>query len=68
MVREALTCPRGATFNEMLTLLVVRFPDRDPRKTRATISAAANAFCTSKKYEIGRGTVYLCKIKDEQAA
>jgi hypothetical protein len=48
----------GATADEILTVLVKKFPDRDPDGMRKTVLIQASKNCTSKERVEKRGLIY----------
>jgi hypothetical protein len=49
---------KGATADEMLAVLVTKFPDRKADGMRKTVMIQANANCTSKETDEKRGLIY----------
>jgi hypothetical protein len=55
---EEISKAKGATADEVLAVLVKRFPDRDADGMRKTILIQAAKNCSSKDRDEARGLVY----------
>jgi hypothetical protein len=58
---ETIQRPKGASVDEILEVLVKKFPDRKPASMTATIRIQANRNCKSKDKDEKRGLVYFGK-------
>jgi hypothetical protein len=57
-VIETISRDKGATADEILAVLVKKFPDRKPDSMRKTVLIQANKTCTSKDTDEKRGKIY----------
>ena len=55
---ETISRARGASIDEIVAVLVKKFPDRDPDGMKATARIQSNKNCTSKEKHDRRGLVF----------